>query len=82
MAMNLIEGLINELIPTTGFHLKNIHTGEVFEGSICLAKSLTKEDFIEITEEEYQAIINSGEEFSDDEEITGEEFMAMVEGVL
>jgi hypothetical protein len=82
MAMNLIEGLINELIPTTGFHLKNIHTDEVFEGSICLAKSLTKEDFVEITEEEYQAIINSSEEFSDDEEITGEEFMAMVEEVL
>jgi hypothetical protein len=55
--LTLIPGNVNQLIPAIGFHLKNIHTDEVFEGSIYLAKSLTKEDFVEITEEEYQAIL-------------------------
>jgi hypothetical protein len=80
--LTLITGTINKLIPATGYHLKNIHTDEVFEGIIYLAKSLSEEDFVEITEEEYQTIIKDEEDINNDEEITGEEFMSMVEGVL
>ena len=45
-----------KLVPSEGKHLKNISTGEVYEGEIYLAKSLKAEDFIEIDEEEYQRI--------------------------
>jgi hypothetical protein len=55
--LTLIPGNVNQLIPAIGFHLKNIHTDEVFEGNIYLAKSLSEKDFIEITEEEYQVIL-------------------------
>jgi hypothetical protein len=45
------------LEPTAGLCLRNIHTNEVFEGTICLAKSLTPDDFEEITHEEYERIL-------------------------
>lgn len=45
------------LDPSEGMHLRNIHTGEVYESYIYLAKSLSIDDFEEITEEEYQRII-------------------------
>lgn len=45
-----------KLAPSESKHLKNINTGEVYEGEIYLAKSLKAEDFIEISEEEYQRI--------------------------
>ena len=47
---------IVKLAPSEGKHLKCIATGEVYEGEIYLAKSLKAEDFIEISEEEYQRI--------------------------
>lgn len=45
------------LEPTAGLCLRNIHTNEVFEGAIYLAKSLTADDFEEITHEEYERIL-------------------------
>lgn len=45
-----------KLVPSESKHLKNVVTGEVYEGEIYLAKSLKAEDFIEIDEEEYQRI--------------------------
>lgn len=45
-----------KLVPSGGKHLKNVNTNEVYEGEIYLAKSLKAEDFIEISEEEYQRI--------------------------
>lgn len=47
-----------KLKPSDGMHLKNIQTGEVYESYIFLAESLVPDDFIEITEEEYQNILN------------------------
>ena len=47
----------DKLIPTPGLCLHNIHTNEVFDGTICLAKSLTADDFEEITHEEYERIL-------------------------
>lgn len=46
-----------KLEPSEGMHLRNIITGEVYESYIYLAKSLSIDDFEEITEEEYQEII-------------------------
>ena len=47
------------LDPSEGMHLRNKLTGEVYESYIYLAKSLSVDDFEEITEEEYQQIIQS-----------------------
>lgn len=47
---------IVKLAPSEGKHLKCIATGEVYEGEIYLAKSLSASDFVEISEEEYQRI--------------------------
>lgn len=46
-----------KLEPSEGMHLRNIRTGEVYAGFIYIAKSLRIEDFDEISEEEYQRII-------------------------
>lgn len=50
--------------PSEGMCLRNISTGEVFDGYIYLAKSLNIDDFEEITQEEYKRII--GERNSED----------------
>lgn len=42
--------------PSDGMYLKNKVTGEVYDGFIYIAKSLSIDDFEEITQEEYQEI--------------------------
>ena len=46
-----------KLEPSEGMHLRNIHTGKVHESYIFLAKSLDVSDFEEITQQEYERII-------------------------
>ena len=46
-----------KLEPSENMRLINIVTGEVFGGCIYLAKSLDVSDFEEITQQEYQRII-------------------------
>ena len=46
-----------KLEPSEGMHLRNIHTCEVYADFIFLAKSLSANDFEEITDEEYQRIV-------------------------
>lgn len=45
------------LEPSEGMHLRNIHTCEVYADFIFLAKSLSANDFEEITDEQYNKII-------------------------
>ena len=52
--MKIENGII---YPNEGNHLKNIKSGEIYPGYIIPAKSLTESDFIEVSEEEYQAYI-------------------------
>lgn len=59
------------LDPSEGLHLRNVITGEVYEGYIYLAKSLSIDDFEEITQEEYQEIIAEQEKERESE--NGEE---------
>ena len=47
------------LEPSEGMYLRNTKTNEVYNDYIYLAKSLSVDDFEEITEEEYQQIIQS-----------------------
>jgi len=46
-----------KLEPSEGMHLRNIHTCEVYADFIFLAKSLSANDFEEITDEQYNKII-------------------------
>lgn len=43
-----------ELIPNKNKHLKNINTGDIFEGTIYLGKYDSEDNYVEVTEEEYQ----------------------------
>lgn len=60
-----------KLEPSEGMHLRNIHTCEVYADFIFLAKSLSIDDFEEITDEEYQEIIAEREKERESE--NGEE---------
>lgn len=64
--MKIENGII---YPDEGNHLKNIKSGEIYPGYIIPAKSLTESDFIEVSEEEYQAYIIAEEEISAEEAI-------------
>lgn len=57
------------IFPDEGKHIKNIKSGEIYPGYIVPAKSLIESDFIEVSEEEYQAYINAEEEISAEEAI-------------
>ena len=64
--MKIENGII---YPEEGNYLKNIKSGEIYPGYIVPAKSLTESDFIEVSEEEYQAYISVEEEISAEEAI-------------
>ena len=64
--MKIENGIV---YPDEGKHLKNIKSGEIYPGYIVPAKSLTESDFIEVSEEEYQAYIIAEEEISAEEAI-------------
>ena len=64
--MKIENGII---YPDEGKHLKNIKSGEIYPGYIIPAKSLAESDFIEVSEEGYQAYLTSEEEISDSESL-------------
>lgn len=64
--MKIENGII---YPEEGNYLKNIKSGEIYPEYIIPAKSLTESDFIEVSEEEYQAYISVEEEISAEEAI-------------
>ena len=63
-----------KIYPDESKHLKNVKNGEIYPGYIVPAKSLTESDFIEVSEEEYQAYI------SVEEEIPAEEALSIITG--
>ena len=62
--MKIENGII---YPDESKHLKNVKNGGVYPGYIVPAKSLTESDFIEVSEEEYQAYISAEEEIPAEE---------------
>lgn len=64
--MTINNGII---YPKDGMHLKNTKSGEIYPGYIVPAKSLTESDFIEVSEEEYQAYIIAEDEIPAEEAI-------------
>lgn len=69
--MKIENGII---FPDEGKHLKNIKSGEIYPGYIVPAKSLTESDFIEVSEEEYQAYVSA------EEDIPAEEVVRIITG--
>ena len=69
--MKIENGII---YPDEGNYLKNVKSGEVYPGYTVPAKSLTESDFIEVSEEEYQAYISA------EEEIPAEEALSIITG--
>ena len=69
--MKIENGII---YPEEGNYLKNVKSGEVYPGYIVPAKSLTESDFIDVSEEEYQAYISA------EEEIPAEEALSILTG--
>lgn len=64
--MKVENGII---YPEEGNYLKNMKSGEVYPGYIVPAKSLTESDFVEVSEDEYQAYISAEDEISAEEAI-------------
>ena len=46
------------LYPDENKHLKNINSGEMYEDSICLGIYDSAENYVEVSEEEYQEWLN------------------------
>lgn len=65
--MTITNGII---YPAENMHLKNTKSGEIYPGYIIPAKSLTESDFVEVSEEEYQAYISAEDEVSDAEALS------------
>lgn len=53
---------IIKLTPTQGMHLKNIITNDIAEGVVYLGKLDSPDNYIEVTEEEYQTFLKKQEE--------------------
>ena len=53
---------IIKLTPTQGMHLKNIITNDIAEGIVYLGKLDSPSNYVEVTEEEYQAFLKKQEE--------------------
>ena len=54
----------NKLIPSENKHLKNINTNMIFEREIYLGKYDTKDNYVEVSESEYQDYLKKESEIS------------------
>ena len=53
-----MELIKNKLIPSANMHLKDVRTGDIAEGYIYLGIYDSPNNYVEVTEEEYQEWIN------------------------
>ena len=44
----------NKLIPSENMHLKNINSGDIYETYIYLGKYDSKDNYVDVSEKEYQ----------------------------
>lgn len=54
----------NKLIPSENKHLKNINTNMIFEREIYLGKYDTKDNYVEVSENEYQDYLKKESEIT------------------
>lgn len=60
---------MNKIIPSENKHFKNIHTGDIYEGVVYLGIYDSADNYIEVTEEEYQEWLHRYEETTEKIEI-------------
>lgn len=53
---------MNKIIPSENKHFKNIHTGDIYEGVVYLGIYDSADNYVEVTEEEYQEWLRRNEE--------------------
>lgn len=53
---------VRELKPSAGYHLKNIKTGDIYEGAIYLGIYDSASNYVEVSESEYQEYLKSQED--------------------
>lgn len=57
-----MELIKNKLIPSEGMHWKkNVENGDIYEGTIYLGIYDSPENYVEVTEEEYQEYLTNKE---------------------
>ena len=54
----------NKLIPSANMHLKNINTNAIFESVIYLGIRDTKDNYVEVSESEYQEYLKRESEIT------------------
>ena len=54
----------NKLIPSENKHLKNINTNMIFESIIYLGKYDTKDNYVEVSESDYQDYLKKESEIT------------------
>ena len=57
---------MRKLTPSLNKHFKNIHTGDIYEGSIYLGIYDSEANYVEVSEEEYQEYLKQQEVIQDD----------------
>ena len=60
---------MNKLTPSENMHLKNINTGDIYEGAIYLGIYDSPDNYVEVTEEEYQEWLNRDNEEATEEDL-------------
>lgn len=60
---------MNKLTPNKNMHLKNITTGDIYEGTIYLGIYDNSNNYTEVTEEEYQEWLLNKEKENDKKRI-------------
>ena len=58
---------MRKMIPNQNKHFKNIHTGDIYEGIVYLGIHDSETNYIEVSEEEYQAYLKAQEELIQDD---------------
>lgn len=53
---------MNKITPKQNMHFKNIHTNDIHEGTIYLGKYDSEDNYIEVSEQEYQTYLTKQQE--------------------
>lgn len=65
------------LVPSDGMHFKNINSQDIYDGNVYLGIYDSEENYVEVSEEEYQAYLEAkNESVLEDEEATPEDYQA------
>lgn len=52
---------MRKIIPSLNKHFKNIHTGDIYEGTVYLGIYDSPDNYVEVSEEEYQEYLKAQE---------------------